>query len=215
MLPVVAIVGKSGSGKTVIMEKLIAELKSRGYAVAAVKHAHQTVELDTPEKDTWRYSQAGAVASIVSSPNRVTIFKRLQNEAGLEETVTLLGEGYDLVLAEGFKQSKVPKIEVCSAGEEHGLSCKEQELCAVICDADVKYKLPRFGRDDIKSLADFIEKEIINRPAADMEVQVNGKKILLKPFVKDVIGSSILAMLGTLKHVGLIRHVIIRIRNPQ
>ena len=56
MVPVIAIVGKSGAGKTVVMEKLIAEFKARGYRVATIKHAHQAVELDEPGKDTWRFS---------------------------------------------------------------------------------------------------------------------------------------------------------------
>ena len=115
MVPVIAIVGKSGSGKTVIMEKLIAEFKARGYRVGAIKHAHQTVELDIEGKDTWRYAQAGSDGTVVSSPMRVTIFKSLDHEPSLEETALLLGEGYDLILAEGFKKSRGHKIEVSAA----------------------------------------------------------------------------------------------------
>ena len=80
MVPVIAIVGKSGTGKTVIMEKLIKEFKARGYRVGAVKHAHQTVDLDAPGKDTWRFSQAGSDAVAVSSPSRITIFNNLDHE---------------------------------------------------------------------------------------------------------------------------------------
>ncbi|MFA5079990.1 MAG: molybdopterin-guanine dinucleotide biosynthesis protein B, partial [Dehalococcoidia bacterium] len=113
MVPVIAIVGKSGVGKTVIMEKLIAEFKTRGYRVAAVKHTHQTIDLDAPGKDTWRYSKAGSDAIAISSPTRVTIFNKLDHEPALEETVRLLGDGYDIILAEGFKDTRAPKIEVC------------------------------------------------------------------------------------------------------
>jgi len=90
MVPVIAIVGRSGVGKTVIMEKLIAEFKSRGYRVGAVKHTHQTIDLDAPGKDTWRYTEAGSDAVAISSPLRVTVFNKLDHEPALEETVRLL-----------------------------------------------------------------------------------------------------------------------------
>ena len=140
MIPLIAIVGKSGSGKTVIMEKLIAEFKARGYRVGAIKHAHQTVELDEPGKDSWRYSQAGSDAAVVSSPSRITVFKNLDHEPSLEETALLLGDGYDLILAEGFKQSRAPKIEVCATGRVAEMVCGEAELAAVMLP-------PALGRD--------------------------------------------------------------------
>jgi molybdopterin-guanine dinucleotide biosynthesis protein B len=212
MVPVIAIVGKSGSGKTVIMEKLIAEFKARGYRVGAIKHAHQTVELDAPGKDTWRYSQAGSDATVVSSPSRITIFKSLDREPTLEESALLLGEGYDLILAEGFKKSRVPKIEVCATGSAEEMVCTQAELAAVISGGELPLKIPRFGREQVKEIADFIEKELLAKMPADMAVTVNGKPVFLKRFVKDIIASSILAMLSTLKSVGLIRTAQVSIR---
>jgi hypothetical protein len=64
-------------------------------------------------------------------------------------------------------------------------------------------------------IADFIEKEIVDKMASDMAITINGKPVFLKPFVKDIIASSILAMLNTLKNVGIIRNVIILIRNRE
>ena len=212
MVPLIAIVGKSGSGKTVIMEKLIAEFKARGYRVGAIKHAHQTVELDEPGKDSWRYSQAGSDAAVVSSPSRITVFKNLDHEPSLEETALLLGDGYDLILAEGFKQSRAPKIEVCATGRIAEMVCGEAELAAVICDNALPLKIPRFGREQVKEIAAFIEKEMLAKMPADMAITVNGKPVFLKRFVKDIIASSILAMLGTLKSVGIIRSAQVSIR---
>jgi molybdopterin-guanine dinucleotide biosynthesis protein B len=212
MVPVIAIVGKSGSGKTVIMEKLIAEFKARGYRVGAIKHAHQMVELDAPGKDTWRYSQAGSDAAVVSSPSRITIFKSFDREPSLEETALLLGDGYDLILAEGFKKSRVPKIEVCATINAAEMVCAEAELAAVISDDALPLKIPRFGREQVKDIAAFIEQELLAKMPADMAVMVNGKAVFLKRFVKDIIASSILAMLGTLKSVGIIRIAQVSIR---
>jgi len=212
MVPVIAIVGKSGSGKTVIMEKLIAEFKARGFRVGAIKHAHQTVELDAPGKDTWRYSQAGSDAAVVSSPSRITIFKSLDREPTLEESALLLGDGYDLILAEGFKKSRVPKIEVCATGRAEEMVCTQAELAAVISGGELPLKIPRFGREQVKEIADFIEKELLAKMPADMAVTVNGKPVFLKRFVKDIIAGSILAMLSTLKSIGIIRNAQISIR---
>ena len=212
MVPVIAIVGKSGVGKTVIMEKLIAEFKARGYRVATVKHAHQTIDLDAPGKDTWRYSQAGSDVVAISSPLQVTIFNKLDHEPALDETIRLLGDGYDIILAEGFKDTRAPKIEVCPTGKTADLVCNESDLCAIIARVRKKGKKPIFGREEITGIADFIEHDIIAAMPSGMSATVNGRNVPLKRFVKDIIASSILAMLGTLKTVGIIKTATIRIR---
>ena len=56
----VAVVGGKHSGKTTIIEHLIAELKRRGYHVGAVKEMVRIPTLDTPAKETDRYTKAGA-----------------------------------------------------------------------------------------------------------------------------------------------------------
>ncbi|MFA5398874.1 MAG: molybdopterin-guanine dinucleotide biosynthesis protein B [Dehalococcoidia bacterium] len=212
MVPVIAIVGRSGVGKTVIMEKLIAEFKSRGYRVGAVKHSHQTIDLDAQGKDTWRYSEAGSDAVAISSPLRVTVFNKLDHEPALEETVRLLGDSYDIILAEGFKDTSTPKIEVCPSGKPGDLVCNASDLCAVIAKVKRAGEKPVFGRQEITRIADFIEHDVIADMAADMSVAVNGKNVPLKRFVKDIMASSILAMLGTLKRVGIIKTASIHIR---
>ena len=212
MPPVVAIVGKSGAGKTVIMEKLITEFKARGYCVGAVKHTHQAVELDAPGKDTWRYSEAGSDAVAISSPLRITIYKNLDRDPSLEQTVLQLGDSYDIILAEGFKTSRTPKIEVCPTGKTEDMVCSESDLRAVISDGRPPVKIPVFGRGEIGKVADFIEHEIMAVVPSDMSVMINGRNLPLKRFVKDIMAGSILAMLGTLKTVGIIKTVSIYIR---
>jgi len=212
MVPIIAIVGKSGAGKTLIMEKLITEFKARGYCVGAVKHSHQAVELDAPGKDTWRFSQAGSDAVVVSSPSRITIFKNLDREPSLEQTVLLLGDSYDIILADGFKTTRTPKIEVCPTGKTEDMVCSESDLRAVISDGRLSVKIPVFGRGEIVKVADFIEHELMAAMPSDMSVMINGRNLPLKRFVKDIMASSILAMLGTLKTVGIIKTASIHIR---
>jgi len=76
VIPVVSIVGKSNSGKTTLLEKLIPELKRRGYRVATVKHDTHGFEIDRPGKDTWRLAQAGADAVVISSGDKLALKDR-------------------------------------------------------------------------------------------------------------------------------------------
>ena len=112
MPPVVSIVGKSKSGKTTLMEKLIGELKSRGYRVATIKHTHHRLTFDEPHKDSWRHIQAGSEATVISSPDKVALMKPVTQEPTVDEIAHLIGEDYDIVLTEGFKRGNAPKIEV-------------------------------------------------------------------------------------------------------
>ena len=215
MIPVVAIVGKSQSGKTTVIEKLIPEFKRRGYRVAAVKHAHAGVEMDIPGKDTWRFTQAGSdVVGIVSS-SKITIFKNTTVEPDIHEIIRALGNDYDIVLVEGFKKNKIPKIEVHRSELGEGLACSDSELSAVITDVELRTRLPQFNVQDIEQIADFIQREIMNKANPDITIFADGRQVLMKPFVKEIIAKAILAMLGTLKNIGKMKSVNILIRNVE
>jgi len=111
MPPVISIVGESKSGKTTLIEALISELKSRGYRLATIKHSVHRLNFDKPEKDSWRHIQAGSDATAIVSPDQVVLIKVAAQEPDLSEIARLLGEDYDIILGEGFKQSRVPKLE--------------------------------------------------------------------------------------------------------
>lgn len=110
--PVVAVVGYSDSGKTRVASALVGILTRKGYRIAAVKHCHEGHQLDLPEKDTARLYDAGAAQVVAVSPGQITSVQRTQGELTLEEIAALLGPGYDLIVAEGFKGSSAPKVLV-------------------------------------------------------------------------------------------------------
>lgn len=213
MVPALAIVGKSGAGKTGIIEKLIAEFKARGYRVAAVKHSHQTVELDAEGKDTWRFTRAGCDASVICSPAKLTVFRNASPEPNIEEALIALGDSYDIVIFEGFKRGRLPKIEAHRFELGQDMVCAPEELIAVITNGPLSLDLPSFQFNDTGRIADFIEKEIIAGAGPNISVFANGKKVPLKPFVKGFIASTVLAMLGSLKNTGIIKNAVISIRN--
>ncbi|MBN1376227.1 MAG: molybdopterin-guanine dinucleotide biosynthesis protein B [Dehalococcoidia bacterium] len=213
MIPALAIVGKSGSGKTTVIEKLIAELKARGYRVAAVKHSHQAVELDREGKDTWRFTRAGSDASVISSPSRLIVIRNANKDPTIEEALMSLGESYDIAIFEGFKRGRLPKIEVHRSDLGKDLVCTPEELTAIITDEDLSPSVPAFKFSDIKAIVDFIQNEIIDRECQDISIFANGKQVFMKDFVKDIISSAILAMLSSLKNTGIIKNAVISIRN--
>ena len=162
-LPTVSIVGKSASGKTVLMEQLIAEFKRRGYKVATLKHNHHgTVEIDHPGKDTWRFARAGADAVLVSSPNKLAFIENLNYDLRLEEIMPIVGPGFDLILAEGFRRSKsTRKIEVHRKGLGNDLLCSPEELSAIVTDGSLDIDVAQLPWGDTVAVADFIEKNFL------------------------------------------------------
>jgi molybdopterin-guanine dinucleotide biosynthesis protein MobB len=166
-LPIVSIVGKSQSGKTMLMEHLIAEFKKRGYKVAALKHSRGGMEIDHPGKDSWRYAQAGSDAVCISSPDKLVFIENLSHDLNIEEILPIIGSGFDLVLVEGFKKSKIPKIEVHRKELGDDLLCSPEELWAVVTDGSLdtlvadRRKLPTFTWGDTAAIADFIEKSFV------------------------------------------------------
>ncbi|MEA3442824.1 MAG: molybdopterin-guanine dinucleotide biosynthesis protein B [Chloroflexota bacterium] len=209
----VCIVGKSSAGKTTIMEQLVRELKERGYKVAAVKHAPKEIAIDMPGKDSWRFAQAGSEAVLASSANKIAFVENTDRDYNVDEILRILGSRFDVVLMEGFKKGRAPKIEVHrkELGEE--LVCPAAVLSAVISDEPLAVDVPLFSFNDIKNIADFIEKNFLFQPERDVFLFINGKQIHMLPFVKDIIARVVLAIVSTLKGVGKVKGLDLSIRS--
>ena len=156
MTPLLSFVGKSGVGKTTLIEKLIAELKRRGYRIAVVKHHAHTTPIDGRGKDSWRFAEAGASVAIVSSPAEIARFESVPHELTLNEIAAQI-DNVDLILTEGFKREAAPKIEVSRAALGTDLIGRAEELIAVVSDHPITLNLPRFDLDDAAGIAAFIE----------------------------------------------------------
>jgi molybdopterin-guanine dinucleotide biosynthesis protein B len=157
MIPVLSVVGKSGAGKTTLLEKLIRELKRRGYRVATVKHDAHSFEIDHPGKDTWRHAQAGSDHVVIASPARIAHIQRVERELTLPEIVATISDA-DIILTEGYKRGPAKKIEVSRAEKGSELLCTRQELIAIAADQRFDMDVPQFGLDDAARLVDLIER---------------------------------------------------------
>jgi len=113
-VPVILIIGKSGSGKTTFIEKLIPVLEKRGYRIGAIKHTHHQFEIDYPGKDSYRIAQAGAEVVVIASSEKIAVIKKLKEEKSLYEILNWLFSDVDLVLVEGYKNNVMPRIEITS-----------------------------------------------------------------------------------------------------
>ncbi len=212
MLPVVSIVGKSGAGKTTLIEKLIAEFKKRGYRVAVVKHSRQKIEMDKQGKDSWKFAQAGSDAVVVSSPDKLVFTKNVDGDPSIEEILRIIGSDFDLALIEGFRKGKAPKIEVHRKELGGDLLCSPEELSAIVTDGSLNADVPQLSLNDTQAITDFIEKNFLFHGEEDTLLFVNGKSVVINPFVKEIIARTALAVISTLKGIGEIWDFDISVR---
>ena len=152
----VAIVGKSDSGKTTLIEKLVPELVRFGLRVGTVKHDAHSFEIDHPGKDSWRHGQAGAHAYVVASRERLAYIAKLDGELPLADIARRYFAGFDLVVAEGYKRTAPHRAEIFRAGAGHDAPlCEAGEALALVTDAPLDHA-HRFGLDEGRALAQFL-----------------------------------------------------------
>src|SRR3990172_7394920 len=156
-VPVISIVGRSNSGKTTLIVKLVKELKSRGYKVATIKHSHHHFELDTEGKDSWLHTQAGADAVVVASQNMMGIMRQSPKEPSLAEIINTYLQDVDIIIVEGYKAEAVPKIEVFRSEISTELVCKnDKNIIAVVGDKQPSVGVPFFHIDGkVSTIIDF------------------------------------------------------------
>lgn len=111
MPEVISFVGKSNVGKTTLIEKIIPILNSHGIRVGTIKHSFHGFDFDREGKDSWRHRRAGAEMTVISSPGVVAMVKTVRGDTPVEGLLSFFA-GYDLVITDGFKTGRFPKIEV-------------------------------------------------------------------------------------------------------
>lgn len=193
MIPIVSIVGRSNSGKTTLIEKIIPLLVKKGYRIATVKHCSHGFEMDKEGKDTWKHKKAGAktivavsdkkiamIADITPPPFNSPISKGGYRGVGgrgkgggdrlrLEEIRDRFIEDVDLIIAEGYKTERYQKIEVLRDGVgKRPLCTRDNNLIAIVSDRKINIKgVPLININNPKAVAQFIEKRFVknNKPS--------------------------------------------------
>ena len=163
----VAFVARSGTGKTTLIEKLIADLKRRGWRVGAIKHDAHRFDIDHPGKDSYRLAAAGADTTLITSPEKLALVRKHAASPPVEEIVATYFADVDIVLAEGFRRSALPRIEVRrkAPGGDIAVDAAGTDplLIAVASDEALAPGVPVFRLDDAAGLADFLVETFIRR----------------------------------------------------
>jgi molybdopterin-guanine dinucleotide biosynthesis protein B len=152
--PILAISGPSGAGKTHLLARLIPALARRGVRVGALKHTRHTHPFDRPGKDTDVLRRAGAVAVAIEGPTGIAFFG--PPAGGLRALARLLPP-VDLVLAEGFRDEPVPRVEVHRRRVSREFLCaRDRRVIAVVTDEPPPRPLPALAPGAIDELADLV-----------------------------------------------------------
>ncbi len=213
MRSIISFVGKSSSGKTTLLEKVIAELKKRGHKVAIVKHSHHKDDLDTASKDTWRFTKAGSELSAINSLDHLAIYRHIDHYFDPQEISNFVLWDFDIILTEGFKGSNYPKIEVHRSDQGKELLTDPKLLLAVVTDAPLKIDVPQFSHDDVTGIADIIEKAIISQNSdAELELVINGTPRPISPSLKDLLSRTLSAMIPSLQNDGEVKNLHLSLR---
>jgi len=201
MIPIVSIVGKSDSGKTTLIERIVPDLVRRGYRVATVKHDVHGFEIDREGKDSWRHRQAGAETVVISSSRQVALIKTVEQDLNLAELRDRFIDDVDIIISEGFKNDSQPKIEVFRRETHRQLLCsKEDNLVAVVANQRFDVDVPCLDLDDVKGVADLIEERFLRQLGEeDVSLVVDGKIIPMTPFIKTFMVRAIRGMVSALK----------------
>ena len=161
-MKIFGVTGWKNSGKTGLMERLITEFTTRGLTVSSIKHAHHSVDIDHPGRDSYRHRDAGARQVLLASRNRWALMHELrdEDEPSLGDLLKQLSP-VDLVLIEGYKRDRHPKIE--AHRKETGqplIAPEDQTIVAVASDTSVAIDRPVLDLNDTAAIANFIAQHL-------------------------------------------------------
>ena len=171
--PIVGFAAYSGTGKTTLIERLITRLGELGVRVGVVKHDAHGFEIDHEGKDSWRFTQAGSEATVISSAQRTALVERRART--LEECIAMIRE-VDLILVEGYKGADIPRIGISRRATGKGFTAPVDRFIAVVTDEETETgDVPRFSLNDIEGIAAFIVKRML--PQRTDAAQPDGRTI--------------------------------------
>jgi len=213
MLPVLCVVGRPGSGSAAVVEGLVRDLTGKGTRVAVIAQDDRAASLDALSPEAARYAAAGSEMVTISAPGTVATVRRVKEEPSLDEMVWEMRDEYDIVLADGFRHSSYPKLEVRRADEGEGLLCHKNELLAIVGDRPAGLDIPTFADDDLSGLTELVRRRfLIAEPGEDAALFIDGVRLPLALFVRKIVATTVLGMVRSLKGVEEPKSVVVAVK---
>ena len=217
MPSIISIVGKSDSGKTTLLEKLIGEFCRRGYRVGTIKHDTHGFDIDHEGKDSWRHKKAGAATVIISSPTKAAIVRDTGEDKPLDTLAAEYLHDVDIIFTEGYKRENKPKVEVFRKETHRELLCTDDEnLVALASNQHFDIDAPFFDIDDVTGLADLLEEKFLRGPQQpSVSLLMDGNYAPLKPFIQEMFINTITGLVAALKRGKGVRSIQLSVKIPE
>ena len=168
-IPILGFVAASGTGKTTLLTQLIPILKQNGFRIGLIKHSHHDFEIDQSGKDSFRLRKAGASpVMLVSRYQRVMITELTpEQEPWLDDQLKQFDQSdLDLILVEGFRAEKFPKIELHrSSLEQPLLYPNDPDIIAIATDVALQTPthLMQLDLNRPEMIAKFIQNHVMKK----------------------------------------------------
>lgn len=159
-IPVLGFAAWSGTGKTTLLTRVLPILRERGMRCALIKHAHHHFDIDHPGKDSYELRKAGADQVLIASRTHwaLMVEREWAQDPSLDELLGRLDTNLcDMVLVEGFKHARIPKIEIHRPVLGKPLLYPEDpDIIAVASDQLLDTPLPHLDLNDPAAVSTFI-----------------------------------------------------------
>ena len=156
-IPVIGFAAYSGTGKTTLIEKIVLRLTAMGIKTAVIKHDSHSFEIDKEGKDSYRFTKAGSVVTVISSAEKTAFIE--QRPLGLEDILKSIHD-VDMILVEGYKHSGISQIGLARKAAGKGLVDRPERYVAIVTDEEMQCSVPQFSFDDIEGITDLIRSMI-------------------------------------------------------
>lgn len=216
MIPIIGFIGEKKSGKTRILQGVIAVLTKKGKKVGVIKHTSHGFQLDYPETDSYKLYRAGAKKVALLGHGEFGFYGTVEGELGLEQVRDLYLPELDVVLVEGFKDAAAPKVLIALSGKAPGWAKDTGGLIGVVSPKSTGLKVKHFKPSQTRELAKLIEGYIkIHRHKREVKIYLDGKELFIKPFIKDFVLNTAVGMVGSLRDASGARRIQISIDLPE
>jgi molybdopterin-guanine dinucleotide biosynthesis protein B len=145
LILIIDVIGYSGSGKTTFITKLIKLfIANLNYNVAVIKNVKHH-PIDEEGKDSYNFTKAGAIYSIISNINNdIAIFMKSKDN-NIKTLIDWLKNGpnkLNVILTEGFRNLGNPTVLCISDFDEieEQLTRNIRMITGVICSKDINRK---------------------------------------------------------------------------